>query len=135
MRRTNGFLLAAAVALGAPGARADDGSGPPRGAPPAPPAEAIQACSGLADGAACGFTMGDHQLAGTCRTGPQGEPAACMPPRRHGPPPEAFAACQGLAAGDACTVAFQGQQVTGSCRAGPDGQARLACAPPRPPGR
>ncbi len=135
MRWTNGILLAVAAAIVASGARADDGPGPQRGAPPAPPAEAIQACSGLADGAPCGFTMGDRQLTGTCRTGPQGEPAACVPPRHHGPPPEAFAACQGLAAGDACAVAFHGQQVTGSCRTGPDGPGQLACAPPRAPAR
>lgn len=108
-------------------------------APPAPPPEALQACSGLADGASCAVTWSDgSQMAGVCRPGPQGEPAACMPPRppRGGlrPPPEAIQACASLQDGAACAfTAPDGHELSGACRAAPDGSG-MACAPsgPRP---
>ena len=112
-------------------ALAEDGRGPPA----APPAEAVQACQGATDGAACTFTMGDRSLTGTCRTTPDGQAFACAPPRPRGPPPEAFQACQSLAEGTACTASFHGQQMSGTCRSGPQGGGQLACAPARPPDR
>ncbi|HET8724609.1 MAG TPA: hypothetical protein VFM53_10445 [Anaeromyxobacteraceae bacterium] len=132
MRRTGIALWAAGSMLALLGseALAQEGRGPPR----SPPPEAVAACQGLADGAACGFTMGDRQATGTCRITPDGQVFACAPSRPHGPPPEAFAACASLAEGAACTVAFQGQEVAGTCRTGPGGEGALACAPPRPPG-
>jgi hypothetical protein len=123
--------IGAAVLLLLGGAAgADEGRGPPL-----PPAEAVQACQGAADGAACTFTMGDRSASGTCRASPDGQAFACAPERHGGPPPEAFQACQSLAEGASCTVSFHGQSVTGTCRTGPSGQGPLACAPPRPPGR
>jgi hypothetical protein len=57
-----------------------------------PPPEALAACNGQQDGASCQFTSprGDT-IAGICRTGPQGEPAACLPknPPPFGPGPGA----------------------------------------------
>lgn len=53
-----------------------------------PPPEALQACSGLQEGASCQFTAPRGEtIAGVCRTGPQGEPAACLPknPPMRGP--------------------------------------------------
>ena len=125
--RETKWALAAVLALVGAAALADDAAPRPHGPPP----EAVQACSGVQDGAACSFTMGDRAVAGTCRTGPEGQ-ASCMPPHR-GPPPEAFQACQGLATGAACSVTFHDQTVGGTCRTGPDGQGALACAPARMP--
>lgn len=107
-----------------------------------PPAEALAACNGLAAGAACGFTHHGKNLTGTCRTGPNGEAAACAPEGmgpggpggHHGPPPEAVAACNGQSAGATCSVTFDGRTMTGTCRTGPDGQGSLACAPQGGPG-
>jgi len=53
---------------------------PPR---PGPPPEALEACKGQQDGAACGIAgPRGKPLAGVCRSGPPGEPAACMPKGR-----------------------------------------------------
>jgi hypothetical protein len=53
---------------------------PPR---PGPPPEALEACKGQQDGAACGIAgPRGEPLAGVCRSGPPGEPAACMPKGR-----------------------------------------------------
>ncbi len=123
------WTVAAVLALAGASVLADEG----RGRPPAPPAESLQACQGLQDGAACSFTMGDRSVQGTCRNGPDGQPAACMPHRPHGPPPEAFQACQSLSEGAACSLDLHGTQLTGTCRKGPQGGGDLACAPPRPP--
>ena len=122
---TRWFSLAV-LALAGPGqARAHGG----------PPAEALQACASLEVGSTCSFTLDGRELSGTCRAGPNGEAAACMPAGHpHGPPPEAFQACASLAAGATCSVTMGGNQVEGTCRAGPDGGA-LACAPARPPGQ
>ena len=121
-------FAAALVLVAASLAVADDPGGRPHGPPP----EALAACQGQAEGATCGFTMGDRTMTGTCRTGPGGDGAlACAPPHR-GPPPEAFEACQSLTEGATCTVSFRGQQVAGTCRIGPQGNGALACAPPRP---
>ena len=108
------------------------------GSPPAPPAEALQACSSIQVGATCSFTTHDgRQVSGICRSGPRGETAACMPAGphhgHHGPPPEALQACSGAQAGASCSFTLpDGLQVAGTCRAGPDGAA-LACAPSQPP--
>jgi hypothetical protein len=57
-----------------------------------PPPEALEACRNQQEGATCQFTSprGDT-IAGVCRTGPQGEPAACLPknPPPFGPGPGA----------------------------------------------
>lgn len=77
-----GVILAATLALAAAyGAVAQmpGGDGPP----PRPPREALQACVGKSDGAACG---GQGGPAGTCRA-PQGLPLACVPAGGMGPPP------------------------------------------------
>jgi len=54
------------------------------GRPPQPPAEALSACSGKADGAECGFVSprGD-MIAGACHTPPQQSALACVPSRGH----------------------------------------------------
>lgn len=101
-----------------------------------PPAEAVQACSGLQDGAPCSFTHHEHQISGTCRVPPGGDAAACMPAKNmlhHGPPPEALQACSGLQNGDACSFTHAGHEISGSCRTGPDGK-NLACFPAHPRG-
>jgi hypothetical protein len=51
-----------------------------------PPPEAVQACSGLQDGAPCSFTHNGHEISGTCRTGPDGKGPACFP--SHPPHPD-----------------------------------------------
>jgi hypothetical protein len=53
-----------------------------------PPPEALEACQGQQDGATCQFTAPRGEtIAGVCRSGPSGEPAACAP--RDAPPPPA----------------------------------------------
>lgn len=107
----------------------------PRGGPPQ---ESITACSGLNEGAACGFTHDGQNLTGTCRKGPGGT-AACLPEggpgggRHRGPPQEAVAACSGQSAGAACSFSHHDRTVEGTCRAGPQGES-LACAPAGGPG-
>ena len=45
-----------------------------------PPPEALEACKGQQDGASCQFTAPRGEtIAGVCRNGPRGEPAACAP--------------------------------------------------------
>ncbi len=101
-----------------------------------PPPEALQACSGLQDGAPCSFTHHNHEVSGTCRTGPQGEAAACLPSGphhgHHGPPPEALQACTGLQDGATCSFTHNGHEISGTCRTGPDGKGP-ACFPTHPP--
>lgn len=100
-----------------------------------PPPEALQACSGLQDGAPCSFTHHDHQVSGTCRTGPQGEAPACFPTKpfygHHSPPPEALQACSGLQDGTACSFTHNGHEISGTCRTAPDGKGP-ACLPTHP---
>ena len=123
-------LLAGCALMSSDGVRAED----PEGPPPGPPREAIEACSGQADGASCSFTMGGRSLAGTCRQGPSGLPAACAPAGGppHEPPPEAVAACSGIAEGAQCAVTLGGNTLDGVCRSGPHGEAR-ACFPNKMP--
>jgi hypothetical protein len=55
-----------------------------------PPQEAIDACQGLSEGAACTVIMRGSPTDGTCRKGPDGESAvSCAPPHgdRPAPPP------------------------------------------------
>lgn len=54
---------------------------PRRGGPGGrqPPAEALKACENLQVGAGCSVVFGGSTLAGTCRAGPDGGAAACMP--------------------------------------------------------
>lgn len=63
-----------------------------------PPAEAIEACKGLADGASCTAEVNGRSTEGTCRKGPDSSAElACMPPHPpggghggpHGGPPGA----------------------------------------------
>ncbi len=49
-----------------------------------PPPKAFEACKSLAVGAECSVSFGEKTLSGTCRVGPSGEAAACVPAR----PPE-----------------------------------------------
>ncbi len=114
---------------------AADGGSRGFGKPPQPSPEAIEACDGLREGAACSFVHREHQISGICRAGPQGEPAACVPDRpRHGafaPPPEALQACTGLEDGATCSFTRNGNQISGTCRAGREGKP-AACVPSRP---
>jgi hypothetical protein len=52
-----------------------------------PPPEATAACTGLASGASCSFKLGEHDLTGTCRAGPDNAALSCAPPCPRGPPP------------------------------------------------
>ncbi|HEY1905395.1 MAG TPA: hypothetical protein VGG91_05110 [Myxococcaceae bacterium] len=55
-----------------------------------PPPEALEACKSQQDGASCQFTAPRGEtIAGVCRSGPQGEPAACFPKNPPMPPPGA----------------------------------------------
>jgi hypothetical protein len=125
--RTARWLVVLAGTLAGIASAQGHGGGPP----PPMPAESFRACSGAVDGTACQFTVDGRTMTGTCRTGPQGEAAACVPPHR-APPPEAFQACSGLQDGAACTVSLQGGSMAGTCRSGPQGGS-LACAPSGPP--
>ncbi|MBE2248676.1 MAG: hypothetical protein IAE78_03930 [Myxococcus sp.] len=122
------LLLVAGVALSQPG-------GPRRGPPP----EALAACTGLVEGAACGFTHDGRNMTGACRAGPAAQALACRPEGKpgghhHGPPPaESFAACQGQAEGAACSFSVESKNVAGTCRSGREG-APLACRPEGKPG-
>jgi len=109
------------------------------GPPPGPPPEAIQACAGLAAGAACGFSIEGNEVEGICRAGPEGAAMACLPDRptpppghHRGPPPQALESCATLQSGAACTFEIDGHAIEGICRTGPRGEA-MACAPNRPP--
>lgn len=66
--------------------RPNDMPKPPAGGHPhGPPPEAIQACEGKAESAACSVTHDDHTMEGICRKGPAGKDALhCAP---SGPPP------------------------------------------------
>lgn len=106
----------------------------PAGArPPGPSQEMWVACQGLAEGAVCTFDWEGTARTGSCRNGPQGEPAACLPERpaqgpQHGPPREAIEACDGLTASAACRVTLGSDTRSGSCKPAPDGTT-LACRP------
>lgn len=57
----------------------------PKGPPPGPPPEAVEACSSLGASDACTVTHDGHTMEGICRSGPDGKgPLACAP---KGPPP------------------------------------------------
>jgi hypothetical protein len=51
-----------------------------------PPPEAVAACSGKKDGAACSFTLNETRVTGVCHPGPEGG-MACRPNRGTRPPP------------------------------------------------
>jgi len=53
----------------------------------APPPEAVAACTGRKDGAACTFTLKDTRVTGVCHPGPEGG-MACRPNRGNRPPPQ-----------------------------------------------
>ncbi len=87
--RVVGLALVGLFAF-APGAEAQPQGGGPGGGPGGrrgPPAEAFTACDGLAVGAPCTVTFGQHRIQGTCAhfmdqrilCRPEG-----MPPRRPG---------------------------------------------------
>lgn len=106
-----------------------------------PPPEALEACKGLQEGNACQVSFDGKTTAGTCRTGPQGEAAACLPEggpggrgRHHGPPPEALSACSGKAQGATCSFTHRDHTMEGTCEQGPQGDT-TACRPARPPER
>ena len=50
-----------------------------------PPAEAVEACKGLAESTACSFELRDQTVEGTCVRGPRDASLACRP---KGPPPD-----------------------------------------------
>ena len=51
----------------------------------APPPEALEACAALSEGAACTVSLGDRELQGLCRAGPDRAAVACLPDRpEHG---------------------------------------------------
>ena len=107
--------------------------GEDRGKPPAPPQEAIDACAGLTEGAACSVAIPDKDaIAGVCHAGPDGTGIlACAPPPP-APPQEAIDACAGLTEGAACSVAIPDKDaIAGVCNAGPDGV--LSCRPEKGP--
>ncbi len=105
-----------------------------------PPAESLAACNGLSEGTACGFTHNGQNLTGTCRNGPNGQTAACLPEggpggrgQHRGPPQEAISACSSQSAGATCSFTHGDRTVEGTCRTGPQGDT-LACAPAGGPG-
>ena len=115
-------VLASLAYLGQGEAGAPDG-GEKHGNRRGPPPEAIQACNGLEDGAACSFTLHERQISGLCRARPEGKPAVCAP----NPRPEALQACSGLEQGAPCNFTYNGNQISGTCR-GPQGKP-AACRP------
>jgi hypothetical protein len=133
-RAVRAAVLAALLpCLSAPGARAAD-----LPMPPAPPPEAVSACSGKAAQDTCQLTFGGQAEPGTCAASADGT-LACRPsrPPPHGPPPEAVQACSGYTEGEACAVTLGGDTLDGVCEPGP-GSGALACRPtrlPPPPGR
>jgi hypothetical protein len=124
-------------ALGAAVASATDSSGtllctPSQGQ--------IDACSGMAAGAACTLTLtnplpdGTTSVAGTCRTTLDGTVVACAP-NPPAPPAWLVEACSGKAAGDACTATEpDGDTRDGTCVTARDGSTLIcgrAYAPPQ----
>ena len=59
-----------------------------RGAPPRPPAQALEVCKSLSSGQACSFTAPQGSVTGTCWA-PEGKPLACKP--KDAPTPPAYA--------------------------------------------
>lgn len=68
-----------------PAACAPDGM-PLHGEHPAPPAAALDACKGLRNDDTCSFSIDGHDVKGSCRTGPDGGSAACLPEGMSPPP-------------------------------------------------
>lgn len=101
--------------------------------PPGPPQALVDACTGLAAGAACTATEPDGDShTGVCVTARDGSTLICG--RAHTPPQVAIDACASLAAGDSCTMArslpdHASAMATGVCSLGPDSTGVLACAP------
>jgi hypothetical protein len=105
-------------------------AGPPPGARPPLPPEALSACQKAREGDTCSVTFHDRTLQGTCRTLPDRTQLACLP-AHPSPPAEAFEACAGASADDPCSVRFGDRELEGTCEAaGDDG---LACRPSGPP--
>ncbi|HEY3449707.1 MAG TPA: hypothetical protein VGK67_25355 [Myxococcales bacterium] len=52
---------------------------PPPGEHRGPPPAALDACKSLRDGDSCSFSIDGRDVKGSCRSGPEGQPAACMP--------------------------------------------------------
>ena len=100
---------------------------------PAPPQALVDACAGLAVGAACTATEPDGDThTGTCVTARDGATILCG--RAHTPPQVAIDACASLAAGDPCTMSRThpdgaSANSIGVCALGPDSTGELACAP------
>jgi hypothetical protein len=114
---------------------APEGMGPGRGRHRGPPAEALEACSGSAEGAACTFEGPEGSVSGTCVSPPRIEGLVCAPEgmgpgrgRHRGPPAEAIEACSGSAEGAACTFEGPEGEVSGTCVSPPRIEG-LVCAP------
>jgi hypothetical protein len=74
-----GWALALGLVCGPAGAEDTKGR-------KSPPPEAVAACSGKQDGAACSFTLKDTRVTGVCHPGSEGG-MACRPNRGTRPPP------------------------------------------------
>lgn len=101
----------------------------------APSQAQVDACAGLAAGAACSLTSTDGQVsvAGTCRETLDGLSLACghNPPA---PPAPLVDACTGKAAGAGCTVAEpDGDSHAGTCVTARDGSTLVCGRPHAPP--
>lgn len=68
------LVAGALTGSGALYAQPSSGNGPP----PAPPAEALQACKSASSGQACSFTSSQGSTTGTCWA-PEGKALACKP--------------------------------------------------------
>ena len=76
MRWLGQTLVAGALAAASSTLFAQPADG--RGAPPMPPAQALEACKTLSSGQACSFTAPQGSVKGTCWA-PEGKPLACKP--------------------------------------------------------
>ena len=130
---------------GGPGQTTDQATQPQQNATNAggPPQEALTACEGSTQGAACSFEMPFGTVNGSCIIPLNSNELACAPQQgqaapnnqqngqdnRQGPPQAALDACSTSSQGDACSFTLQnGNTINGSCITPPN-SSELACAP------